>query len=44
MQFEDILYEKKDGVAKIIINRPKVYNAFTTNTMKEIAMNQNHIS
>jgi len=37
MQFEDILYEKKGGVAKITINRPHVYNAFTTNTMREVA-------
>lgn len=37
MEFQDILYEKKGGVAKIIINRPRVYNAFTTNTLKEIA-------
>lgn len=36
MKFDDIIYEKKAGVAKIIINRPNVYNAFTTNTMKEI--------
>jgi len=37
MQFQDILYEKKAGIAKIMINRPHVYNAFTTNTMKEIS-------
>jgi dihydroxynaphthoic acid synthetase len=36
MKFQDILYEKKDGVAKIVINRPQAYNAFTTNTLKEI--------
>ena len=33
MQFFDILYEKKEGVAKITINRPQAYNAFTTDTM-----------
>jgi len=37
MQVSDILYEKKEGMARITINRPKKYNAFTTNTMKEIA-------
>jgi naphthoate synthase len=37
MEFKDIIYKKRDGVAKIIINRPRAYNAFTTNTMKEIA-------
>ena len=38
MNFEDILYEKKAGVAKIIINRAGVYNAFRTGTLKEIAL------
>lgn len=37
MEFKEILYVKKDGVAKITINRPQAYNAFTTNTLKEIA-------
>lgn len=37
MQFEDIIYQKKDGVAKIIINRPDVLNAFRTQTAKEMA-------
>lgn len=37
MEFQEILYQKKGGVAKIIINRPQAYNAFTTNTLKEIA-------
>ena len=38
MDFEDIIYKKGDGIAKIIINRPKVYNAFRTNTLKEMCI------
>ena len=37
MKFEDITYSKKDGIAKIIINRPEVYNAFRTHTLREMA-------
>jgi naphthoate synthase len=36
-KFTDIIYLKSDGTAKIILNRPKAYNAFTTNTLKEMA-------
>lgn len=36
MEFQDIIYQKKDGIAKIIINRPQRFNAFTTNTLKEL--------
>jgi naphthoate synthase len=35
MQYKDILYEKKDGVAKITFNRPRFYNAFNENSLKE---------
>jgi enoyl-CoA hydratase/carnithine racemase len=35
-QFEDILYEKKDMVARITINRPEVYNSYSTNTLREL--------
>lgn len=34
--FKDILYEKKDLVARVTINRPEAYNAYTTNTLKEL--------
>jgi len=37
MNFEDILYSKTDGVARITINRPETYNAFRTHTLKEMA-------
>jgi naphthoate synthase len=36
MKFEDILYEKKDGIAKVIINRPDVMNAFRAQTVHEM--------
>ena len=36
MEFEDILYEERDNVAYITINRPKVYNAFRYQTAEEL--------
>ncbi|MCP4007268.1 MAG: 1,4-dihydroxy-2-naphthoyl-CoA synthase [bacterium] len=36
MDFEDLLYEKRDHVATITINRPKVYNAFRGTTCAEL--------
>jgi 1,4-dihydroxy-2-naphthoyl-CoA synthase len=34
--FKDIIYEKKAGVARVTINRPDAYNAFTTSTQDEL--------
>ena len=34
--FKDIVYEKKPGVARVTINRPEAYNAFTTSTQDEL--------
>src|ERR1700710_2951680 len=34
--FEDILYEKRERAAWVIINRPKLYNAFRAQTMEEL--------
>ena len=36
--YKDIFYEKKDHVARITINRPKQYNAFTGDTLKELTL------
>ncbi len=35
-EFEDILYHKADGMAKITINRPHVRNAFRPKTITEM--------
>ncbi len=34
--FQDIIYEKQDWVARVTINRPHNYNAYSTNTLGEM--------
>lgn len=34
--FQDIIYEKKDSVATVIINRSDVYNCYSTITLQEL--------
>ncbi len=34
--YKDILFEVKDGVVRITINRPEVYNAFRNQTLEEL--------
>jgi len=34
--YKDILYEVRDGVVRITINRPEVYNAFRNQTLEEL--------
>ena len=34
--FEDVIYEVRDRAAWIIINRPKLYNAFRAQTIEEL--------
>jgi enoyl-CoA hydratase len=36
MSYKNIILEKKDGIGKIIINRPEVLNALNIETIKEI--------
>lgn len=36
MEYEDIIFEKKDGIARITINRPEKYNSCTQNTVHEL--------
>jgi naphthoate synthase len=36
MEFKEIIYEKNEGTARITINRPQRYNAFTALTLEEM--------
>ncbi len=36
--YKDIIYEKKDHIARITMNRPKQYNAMTGDTIKELTL------
>jgi 2-ketocyclohexanecarboxyl-CoA hydrolase len=36
VNYEDLIYEEKNGAAHITINRPKVYNAFRARTVDEL--------
>ena len=38
MGYTDILYAKSDGVARITINRPEVYNAIRGKTTDEMVV------
>ncbi|MBI4735698.1 MAG: enoyl-CoA hydratase/isomerase family protein [candidate division NC10 bacterium] len=37
-QFRDVLYEKRDWIARITINRPRSYNSYTTATLQEMTL------
>src|SRR3989442_351378 len=38
MAYRDLLYEIRDQVARVTINRPKQYNAFTGDTLREMTL------
>lgn len=35
--FQELLYERSDGVARITLNRPEAYNAYSTLTLRELS-------
>jgi len=42
IDFEDILYQHAEGIAKITINRPQVRNAFRPKTVQELSLAFRH--
>ncbi len=36
VEYEEILFQKTEGIARISINRPEVHNAFTPKTVFEL--------
>ena len=36
-KFQEVLYTKADGIARVTINRPERYNAYSTECLKELA-------
>ena len=42
-EFEDITYQKFEGVARIAFNRPEVRNAFRPQTIDEMIEAFNHV-
>jgi naphthoate synthase len=36
MDFKEIIYQKSEGIARVTINRPERYNAFTALTLEEM--------
>jgi enoyl-CoA hydratase/carnithine racemase len=34
--FADIIYEKKDGIGRVTLNRPEIYNAYSADMLREI--------
>lgn len=41
--YEDIIYERAEGIARVTINRPEVHNAFRPETVQELIDAFNHI-
>jgi naphthoate synthase len=36
-EYEDILYDKAEGIARITINRPEIHNSFRPQTLDELS-------